>query len=208
MNERYWMDVKAPMFHLAERNLLLAIFREQTKDYYGRERIDRKTSCKVKLVISKRLNNQKHARAVFEMTMQRGEGTEELPRRLMRMCRIKLRKGRLILSVQVYREEPLGEAEVTLAKMLVVDMAETLKLFANGDCFMMIGVDNLIVNIAAETGVEDPVGWIKAYLTPPIYMVEKPEVRRYYRLYNDHLSHAHSQILLERKKEDLIEVPV
>lgn len=207
MNERYQMNVKTPMFHLAERNLLLKVFQERMKDYCGRERVDRKTPCEVKLMISKRLNGQKRARVVFGMTMRRGEDVEGLPRRLVRIYRIKLHEGRLILSVQVYREDLLNKAEMVLAKMLVVDMAETLKLFANGDCFMMIGVENLIVNVATETGVDDPAGWVKAYLTPPIYM-EKPEVRRYYRLYDNHLNHAHPQILLERKRKDLIEVSV
>ena len=139
--------------------------------------------------------------------MQRGINTLELPRQLARIYQIKLHEGHLTLAVQVWRDMELGGPEASFVKSLVVDIVETLKLFANGDCFMKIGAEKLVAKIANETGIKDLTSWVKAYLVRPAYM-ERPEVRRYYRLYNNHLNHAHPQNLLERRREDLIETPV
>lgn len=207
MSEQYEIDVKMPMFHLAERNLLLRVFRERMSDYYAREKIKQKMPCEVGLSIGRRWNGWRSYRVALRMTLRRGENADALPRRLIRRYRIKLYKGWLVLTVQVRREEPLNNAEVVLAKSLVADMAEELKLFANGDCFMKCGVERLIAKVANEISVEDPTAWTKAYLTRPSYM-ERPEVRRYYRLYDKNLNHAYPQILLERREEDLIEAPV
>ncbi len=201
MSEQYRMAVKESMLHLAERNLLLKIFKERMKQDAA------VTPCKVKvkLALFGYWKGQKKTKPVLEMVMQRGIKTEELPRQLARIYQIKLHEGHLTLAVQVWRDMELGE-EVSFAKSLVVDIVETLKLFANGDCFMKIGAEKLVAKIANETGIKDLTSWVKAYLVRPAYM-ERPEVRRYYRLYNNHLNHAHPQNLLERRREDLIETP-
>jgi disulfide oxidoreductase YuzD len=201
MSEQYRMDVKESMLHLAERNLLLKIFKERMKQDAA------VTPCKVKLVLFGYWKGQKKTKPVLEMVMQRGIKTEELPRRLARIYQIKLHEGHLTLAVQVWRDMELGGPEASFVKSLVVDIVETLKLFANSDCFMKIGAEKLVAKIANETGIEDLTSWVKAYLARPAYM-ERPEVRRYYRLYNNHLNHAHPQNLLERRREDLIETPV
>ncbi len=201
MSEQYRMDVKEPMLHLAERNLLLKIFKERMKQDVA------VTPCKVKLVLFGYWKGQKKTKPVLEMVMQRGIKTEELPRQLARIYQIKLHEGHLTLAVQVWRDMELGGPEASFVKSLVVDIVETLKLFANGDCFMKIGAEKLVAKIANETGIKDLTSWVKAYLVRPAYM-ERPEVRRYYRLYNNHLNHAHPQNLLERRREDLIETPV
>ncbi len=200
MSEQYRMDVKEPMLHLAERNLLLKIFKERMKQDVA------VTPCKVKLVLFGYWKGQKKTKPVLEMVMQRGIKTEELPRQLARIYQIKLHEGHLTLAVQVWRDTELGGLEASFVKSLVVDIVETLKLFANGDCFMKIGAEKLVAKIANETGIKDLTSWVKAYLARPAYM-ERPEVRRYYRLYNNHLNHAHPQNLLERRREDLIETP-
>ena len=201
MSEQYRMDVKESMLHLAERNLLLKIFKERMKQDAV------VTPCKVKLVLFGYWKGQKKTKPVLEMVMQRGIKTEELPRQLARIYQIKLHEGHLTLAVQVWRDAELGGLEASFVKSLVVDIVETLKLFANGDCFMKIGAEKLVAKIANETGIKDLTSWVKAYLVRPAYM-ERPEVRRYYRLYNKHLNHAHPQNLLERRREDLIETPV
>lgn len=201
MSEQYRMDVKEPMLHLAERNLLLKIFKERMKQDVA------VTPCKVKLVLFGYWKGQKKTKPVLEMVMQRGIKTEELPRQLARIYQIKLHEGHLTLAVQVWRDMELGGPEASFVKSLVVDIVETLKLFANGDCFMKIGAEKLVAKIANETGIKGLTSWVKSYLVRPAYM-ERPEVRRYYRLYNNHLNNAHPQNLLERRREDLIETPV
>jgi len=196
MTEQYLIEVRKPMFHLAERNLLLDVFEKRTKNVWL-------APCEVSLVLSELLVGRKITTPIFGMALQNSEGAENLPRRLIRSYRIRLYEGKLILRVQVRREAELSEEEKGFAKNLVADIAEVLKLFANGDCFMKTGVEKLVAKIATEIGSEDPTAWVREYLTPPPYM-ERPLVRRYYRLYKG-LNHAHPQCLLRRKAEELVE---
>lgn len=193
------------MLHLAERNLLLKVFEERIqecdgKDYDGPD-------YEVRLVLSRRRWGWRSTESVLRMSHQQGDNTEELPRKFIRRYRIKLYGGWLILSVWVRRQEALSDAEGWFMKGLVADAAEVLKLFANGDAFMKVGVEKLVAKIAAETGMKDPTAWVREYLAPPQFM-ERPEVRRYYRLYNQHLNHAKPQCLLQRRAEELVETPV
>lgn len=193
------IDVREPMFHLAERNLLLDVFEKRTEDAWL-------TPCEVSLVLSRRLVGWRSATPILGMTLRKGEGAENLPRRLIRRYRVRLFEGKLILRVQVRHGSELSEEEKGSARNLVADIAEVLKLFANGDCFMKTGAEKVVAKIATEIGSEDPTVWVREYLTPPPYM-ERPLVRRYYRLYRG-LNHAHPQCLLRRKAEELVEIPV
>lgn len=188
------------MLHLAERNLLLKVFEERIQECDGAD-------CEVRLVLSRRQRGRRNAESILRMSYQRGDNTEKLPRTLVRHYRIKLHDGRLILSIWVRGQEVLSEAEKGFMKSLIVDAAEVLKLFANGDAFMKVGAEKLVAKIATETGIEDPTAWVREYLAPPPFM-ERPEVRRYHRLYNQHLNHAKPQCLLQRKAEELVETPV
>lgn len=207
MSERYWVgDAKEPMLHLAERNLLLAILRDLLKSYYDERKIKQKNLCEVKITLRRHRNGRKRNTAAFEMAMQNGENVAGSHKQLARRYRIETRGGWIILAIHVHSVVELSEAEVNLMKCLVADVAETLKLFANGDCFMKIGTEKLIAKIASETGIQDPTAWVREYLEPPKYM-QRPEVRRYYRLYNCCLNHSKPQILLCRTTEELVESP-
>ena len=162
----------------------------------------------VKLTLSGYWEDPEITKPVLEMIMQQGEVVDELsvPRQLAQDYQIKLYKGHLTLMVQVWRETGLNESEISFAKSLVADMAEVLKLFANGDVFMKVGVERLIAEIARETGVEDPTASARELLIKSPYMKNgQSELRRYYRLYDKRLNHAHPQLLLERRREALIE---
>lgn len=207
MSERYWVgDAKEPMLHLAERNLLLAIFRDRLKSYCDEGKIKKEILCAVKITLRRHWNDRKDNTTAFEMTMQNGESMTGSHKQLVRRYRIETRGGWIIPIIRVRSAAELSGAETDFLKCLVADVAETLKLFANGDCFIRIGAEKLITKIASETGIQDPTAWARGYLEPPKYM-QRPEVRRYYRLYNCCLNHSKPQILLCRMPEELVESP-
>lgn len=205
MSERYWVgDVKDPMLHLAERNLLLAVFRDRLKSYYGEGKIEQKNLCEVKITLRRHWDDREGNTTAFVMTMQNEENVAGFYKQLVRRYRIEARGGWIIPIMCVRSVAELSGTEVDLLKCLVADVAETLKLLANGDCFMKIGVEKLIAKIASETDTQDPTVWVREYLEPPKYM-QRPEVRRYYRFCKYCLNNAMPQLLLYRKPEELIE---
>lgn len=200
MKEKYRMEAITPMFHLAERNLLLKVFEERTQGIFS-------APGEVKMLISKRLNEAKIFTPVFETVMENAEEMQELPMQLMRDEQLRLHDGWLALEIKVSGVSDLKDAEQQRAVELIVNAAKVLELFASGDVFMKVAVAELVARIMDETGANNLTDWVMAYLDKPPYM-ERPEVRRYYRLHKNHLNHAKPQNLLERTAEMLVEKPV
>lgn len=207
MRERYWVDdVEEPMLHLAERNLLLGILRDRLRSYYDEGKIKQENLREVKITLYRHWNDREDDTAAFEMTMQNGVDAAESHKRLAWRYRVETRGGWIFSVMHVRSVMELGEMEISLLKCLVADVAETLKLLADGDCFMKIGVEKLIAEIASETGIQDSTAWTREYLEPPRYM-QRPEVRRYYRFRRYCLDNGKPQLLLYRKPGELMEEP-
>ena len=207
MREKYCINgVEKPMLHVAEGNLLLRIFKERLKIYREEGKISQGRLGRVNVTLYRHWDGREDDIRAFEMTMQNEDVVDELRGRLLERCQMKVHGGWIALALCIYSVEELNEVEARLSKCLLADVAEVLKLFANGDCFLRISADKLIAEIAQETGIADPTAWTRAYLEPPEYM-QRPEVRRYYRLYRCCLNKAQPQILLNRKPEELVNSP-